>query len=77
MRSWLYGDLWRSFSITRRKRAPGVSFQNQIGGRMPTGRGPVLGSRSVISINRANPHEGVTLRQAALIAGLSYLLNPC
>jgi hypothetical protein len=30
----------------------------------------------VSSINRANHHEGLTLRQAALVAGFAYLLNP-
>ena len=27
-------------------------------------------------MNQANHHEGLTLRQAALIAGFAYLLNP-
>jgi hypothetical protein len=30
----------------------------------------------VSSTNSANRHEGLTLRQAALIAGFAYLLNP-
>jgi hypothetical protein len=30
----------------------------------------------VSSINQANYYEGLTLRQAALVAGLAYLLNP-
>lgn len=33
-------------------------------------------SRSVSSINAANRGEGLTLRQAALIAGFAYLLSP-
>ena len=34
------------------------------------------GSRSVISINPAKHNEGLTLRQAALIAGFGYLIMP-
>jgi hypothetical protein len=43
---------------------------------MPTGRAATLRSGSVNSINPANHHEGVTLRQAALVAGFGYLLMP-
>jgi hypothetical protein len=36
----------------------------------------MLGRRSVSSNTPANRYEGVTLRQAALVAGFAYLLNP-
>src|SRR4051812_46081031 len=43
---------------------------------MSTGSGPVLGSRLVSSISSANLGAGLTLRQAALIAGFGYLSMP-
>lgn len=36
----------------------------------------MLGRRSVSSNTPANRYEGITLRQAALVAGFAYLLNP-
>jgi len=34
------------------------------------------GRRSVSSNTPANRYEGITMRQAALVAGFAYLLNP-
>jgi hypothetical protein len=36
----------------------------------------MLGRRSVSSNTRANRYQGITLRQAAVVAGFAYLLNP-
>jgi len=36
----------------------------------------MLGRRSASANTSASPHEGITLRQAALVAGVAYLLNP-
>src|SRR5450755_251871 len=36
----------------------------------------MLGRRSASANTSASPHEGITLRQAALVAGFAYLLNP-
>ena len=44
--------------------------------RATAGGGPMLGRRSVSSNTSANRYQGMTLRQAALVAGFAYLLNP-
>src|ERR1700691_6081968 len=44
--------------------------------RRSTHRKPVERSRSMNPAIAATSHDGITLRQAALVAGFSYLLNP-